>query len=523
MQQYPGDPLTPGIGSTPGAKRLAIKDAKTLLKIPVLPISYADATPLLKSLGGPVAPAAWRGALPLTYHVGPSTAKAHLTVLSDWKRKPIYDVIAKIEGASAPDQWIVRGNHHDGWVFGAWDPLAGNVALMAEAKAIGGLLKQGWRPQRTLVYASWDGEEPGLLGSTEWAEAHAKELQAKAVLYLNSDTNGRGFLGAGGSHSLQHLVNQVADGVTDPETHVSVGERLRAHMLIEGSDPKAKPEAKANARLAASGEDLPIEALGSGSDYSPFLEHLGIASLDLGFGGEDDNAGIYHSRYDSFDHYIRFGDPTFEYGVALAKVAGHIVLRMADADVLPLRFGDFSHTLDRYVGELHKLVDTTRKATAQQHRLLDAHAYTLDSDPTRPLLPPARDSDVPAIELAPLDRAASQLEQSAKAFQTAYARQAADGFALPAARLRQINRQMGRMEQALTDADGLPGRPWFRHFIYAPGMLTGYGVKTVPGVREAIEARRWNEADRYAKITAQVLDQYRAQLDQLTRLLTPSS
>ncbi|MGB5850801.1 MAG: transferrin receptor-like dimerization domain-containing protein [Rhodanobacter sp.] len=523
MQQYPGDPLTPGIGSTRGAKRLAIKDAKTLLKIPVLPISYADATPLLKSLGGPVAPAAWRGALPLTYHVGPSTAKAHLTVLSDWKRKAIYDVIAKIEGASAPDQWIVRGNHHDGWVFGAWDPLAGNVALMAEAKAIGGLLKQGWRPQRTLVYASWDGEEPGLLGSTEWAEAHAKELQAKAVLYLNSDTNGRGFLGAGGSHSLQHLVNQVADGVTDPETHVSVGERLRAHMLIEGSDPKAKPEAKANARLAASGEDLPIEALGSGSDYSPFLEHLGIASLDLGFGGEDDNAGIYHSRYDSFDHYIRFGDPTFEYGVALAKVAGHIVLRMADADVLPLRFGDFSHTLDRYVGELHKLVDTTRKATAQQHRLLDAHAYTLDSDPTRPLLPPARDSDVPAIELAPLDRAASQLEQSAKAFQTAYARQAADGFALPAARLRQINRQMGRMEQALTDADGLPGRPWFRHFIYAPGMLTGYGVKTVPGVREAIEARRWNEADRYAKITAQVLDQYRAQLDQLTRLLTPSS
>ncbi len=523
MQQYPGDPLTPGIGSTPGAKRLAIKDAKTLLKIPVLPISWADATPLLKSLGGPVAPAAWRGALPLTYHVGPSTAKAHLTVLSDWNRKSIYDVIAKIEGASAPDQWIIRGNHHDGWVFGAWDPLAGNVALMAEAKAIGGLLKQGWRPQRTLVYASWDGEEPGLLGSTEWAEAHAKELQAKAVLYINSDTNGRGFLGAGGSHSLQHLVNQVADGVTDPETRVSVGKRWRAHLMIEGSDPKAKPEAKANAKAAASGGDLPIEALGSGSDYSPFLEHLGIASLDLGFGGEDDNAGIYHSRYDSFDHYARFGDPTFEYGVALAKVAGHIVLRSADADLLPLRFGDFGQTLGRYVGELHKLVDKTRKATAQQHQLLDAHAYALDSDPTRPLLPPARDSDVPAIELAPLDRAASQLEQSAQAFQAAYARQAADGFALPAARLRQINRQMGRMEQALTDADGLPGRPWFRHFIYAPGMLTGYGVKTVPGVREAIEARRWDEANRYATITAQVLDRYRAQLDQLTRLMTPSS
>ena len=519
MQLYPGDPLTPGIGSTPGAKRLAIKDAKSLLKIPVLPISYADATPLLRSLDGPVAPANWRGSLPLTYHMGPSAAKVHLTVLSEWSRKPIYDVIAKINGATAPDQWIIRGNHHDGWVFGAWDPLAGNVALMAEAKAIGGLLKQGWRPQRTLIYASWDGEEPGLLGSTEWAETHAKELKAKAVLYLNSDTNGRGFLGAGGSHSLQHLVNQVADGVTDPETHVSVGERLRANMMVEGSHPDAKPEAKAFAKAAASGGDLPIYALGSGSDYSPFLEHLGIASLDLGFGGEDDNAGIYHSRYDSFDHYVRFGDPTFEYGVALAKVAGHIVLRTADANVLPMRFGDFSSTLDGYVGELHKLIESTREATEQQHRMLDMHAYALNSDPTRPLTPPSRESDIPAIDLAPLDQAASALKQSAQAFQAAYARSAAAGFTLTAAQQRQINQQMGRMEQALTDADGLPGRPWFKHFIYAPGMLTGYGVKTVPAVREAIEGRRWDEAGRYVVVTAKVLDGYRAQLDQLTAWL----
>ena len=519
MQLYPGDPLTPGIGSTPGAKRLALKDAKTLLKIPVLPISYADATPLLRSLTGPVAPASWRGSLPLTYHVGPSVAKVHMTVLSDWGQKPVYDVIAMIKGASAPDQWVIRGNHHDGWVFGAWDPLAGNVALLAEAKAIGGLVKQGWRPQRTLVYASWDGEEPGLLGSTEWAETHAKELQAKAVLYVNSDTNARGFLGVGGSHSLQHLVNQVADGVTDPETHVSVGERLRAHMMVEGSGKDARPDAKLDAKLAAAGGDLPIGALGSGSDYSAFLEHLGITTLDLGFGGEDDDDGIYHSRYDSFDHFIRFGDPTFEYGVALSKVAGHIVLRMADANLLPLRFGDFSDTLDRYVGELHRLVDTTRKETALQHRLLDLHAYTLDTDPTRPLAPPARESDVPAINLAPLDKAASALKQSAQAFQAAYARRAASGFSMAAAQQQQINRQMGLMEQALTDADGLPGRPWFKHFIYAPGMLTGYGVKTVPAVREAIEARRWDEANRYAVITARVLDGYRARLDRLTAML----
>lgn len=519
MQLYPGDPLTPGIGSTPGAKRLAIKDAKTILKIPVLPISYADATPLLQSLGGPVAPAGWHGALPLTYHVGPSAAKVHLTVLSDWSRKPIYDVIAKLKGSTAPDQWIVRGNHHDGWMFGAWDPLAGNVALLAEAKAIGGLVKQGWRPQRTLIYASWDGEEPGLLGSTEWAETHAKELQAKAVMYVNSDTNGRGFLQAEGSHSLQHLVNQVADGVSDPETHVSVAERLRAHMLVEGSGKDAKPEAKTNAEIAALGGDLPIGALGSGSDYSAFLEHLGIASLNLGFGGEDDDGGIYHSRYDSFDHYVRFGDPGFAYGVTLSKVAGHIVLRSADASVLPMRFGDFSSTLDRYVGELHKLIVSTREETSLQHKLLDMHAFTLDSDPTRPLLPPARVSDMPAVDLTPLDQAARQLDQSAQAFQQAYAKRAGTGFDLSASQQRQLNHLMGQMEQALADADGLPGRPWFKHFIYAPGMLTGYGVKTVPGVREAIEARRWDEANRYAVITAKVLDGYRAKLDQLTALL----
>ena len=519
MQQYPGDPLTPGVGSTPDAKRLAIKDAKTILKIPVLPISYADATPLLQALTGPVAPPSWRGSLPLTYHVGPSAAKVHLTVLSDWGQKPIYDVIATLKGSTEPDQWIVRGNHHDGWVFGAWDPLAGNVALLAEAKAIGALVKQGWRPNRTLVYASWDAEEPGLMGSTEWAETHAKELQDKAVLYINSDTNGRGFLDAGGSHSVQHLINQVADGVTDPEMKVSVRERMRAHLMINGNDKDAKPEVKDMAKLAAEGGDVPIQALGSGSDYSAFLEHLGVASIDLGFSGEDDNGGIYHSLYDSYDHYIRFGDPTFEYGVTLAKVAGHIALRTADANVLPLRFGDFSDTLDRYVGELHKLVDDTRKDTQEQHQLLDQHAFALSMDPTRPVAPPERDSDVPAIDLAPLDQAAKQLKQSAQAYKVAYTTRAAAGFHMPAAQQLQLNQLMGRMEQALSNPDGLPGRPWFKHMIYAPGMLTGYGVKTVPGVREAIEARRWAEANQYAAVTAKVLDRYRTQLDQLTALL----
>ena len=523
MQQYPGDPLTPGYGSTADAKRLDIKDAKTILKIPVLPISYADATPLLKSLTGPVAPGGWRGSLPITYHIGPSAAPVHLTVLSDWGQKPVYDVIATLKGATEPDRWIVRGNHHDGWVFGAWDPLAGNVALLAEAKAIGTLYKQGWRPQRTLVYASWDGEEAGLLGSTEWAETHGDELKQKAVLYLNSDTNGRGFLEAGGSHSYQHLVNQVAEGVTDPETKGSVLERRRAHVMVAGNAKDAKPEAKEFAKLAAAGGDVPIDALGSGSDYSTFLEHLGIASLDLGFSGEDDQDGIYHSAYDTFEHYVRFGDPDFQYGVALSKVAGHIVLRTAGASVLPMRFNDFSDTFDRYVEELHKLVGDTRKDTEQQHQLLDKHAYALTSDPTRPLLPPERDSDVPDIKLAPLDDAARKLKKSAQAFEAAYSQRAASDFNLPAAQLQQINALMGQMEQSLTSANGLPERPWFKHMVYAPGMLTGYGVKTVPGVREAIEGRRWDEANQYAQVTAKTLDGYREQLDKLTALLKKSS
>ncbi|MFL6593238.1 MAG: M28 family metallopeptidase [Luteimonas sp.] len=520
MQQYPGDPLTPGVGATADARRLALKDARTVLRIPVLPISYGDALPLLGALDGPMAPRPWRGGLPIAYRLGGgNAAKAHLVVQSDWQRKDIYDVVAVMPGSVEPDQWILRGNHHDGWVFGAWDPLAGNVALLAEAKAIGELVKTGWHPKRTLVYASWDAEEPGLLGSTEFAEAHADELQRKAVAYINSDTNGRGFLDMEGSHSLQHVLNEVAAGVEDPQTHVSVRERARARMRVDGASGDAKPNDKEDALLAAKGGDLPIGALGSGSDYSAFLQHLGIASLNLGFSGEDDQGGVYHSRYDSFDHYDRFGDPGFAYGVALSKVAGHAALRLADADVLPLRFSDFGDTLDRYVVDLHKAVDDARKATVAQHALLDANAYALVSDPTRPVGPPPRDSDVPAIDLAPMDEAVKRLKASTKAFDAAYAARAAAGFQATPAQQRDIDAAIAHMEQGLTDPDGLPGRGWYKHMIYAPGLLTGYDVKTVPGVREAIEQRRWEEANRYAAITARVVDGYRAQLDRLTALM----
>ena len=519
IARYPGDPTTPGYGSVPGAQHLAVKDAGSIVRIPVLPISYADATPLLQALGGPVAPASWRGALPMTYHIGAGPAEVHMRVKSHWGLAPIYDVVAVLQGTTDGNQWVIRGNHHDGWVFGAWDPLAGTVALMGEAEALGALHRHGWRPERTIVYASWDGEEPMLLGSTEWAETHAKELRKNAVLYLNSDTNERGFLSIGGSHSLQHMVNQVAAGVTDPETRVSVQQRERALIEVSGAEPNADATARELARLAARGGDVPMTALGSGSDFSPFLDHLGIATLHVEFSGEGDDAGIYHSRYDSFDHFVRFGDPGLQYEVALAEVAGHIVLRTADAQVLPVRFTDFSATLDRYLTELHAEVAAERTAATRQHELLDADAYRLAADPTRPVAPPERLSDVPSIDLTPLDVAARRLQQSAQAYQAAYDASAAAGLAIAPRQLRAVNALIGTMEQRLLAGAGLPGRPWYENVMQAPGKLTGYAPKTLPAVREALEARDWGGAERHAASTAQVLDGYRAQLDRLTALL----
>ena len=342
MTTFPGDPLTPGIGAVPGATRLARADAPTILKIPVLPMSYADATQILGSLGGPFAPDAWRGALPLAYHIGgDGKTTVHLAVKSDWALRPLYDVIATLRGAKYPDEWVVRGNHHDGWVFGAADPLSGNVAMLAEAKALGALAKSGWRPARTIVYASWDGEEPMLLGSTEWAETHAAELKAKAVIYINTDGNGRGFLGVQGSHSWQHLVNAVAADVTDPQTGVSVAKRLRGGILANAYDKLGHTDETALAAAEAGG-DVPIGALGSGSDYSSFLQHLGIASLNIGYGGESESGGVYHSAYDSFDHFTKFDDPGLAYGATLSKTVGRLVLRIADAETPPVRFGDFA-------------------------------------------------------------------------------------------------------------------------------------------------------------------------------------
>jgi N-acetylated-alpha-linked acidic dipeptidase len=527
MTTYPGDPLTPGVGATPKARRLPLTEARSILKIPVIPISYADAQPLLAALGGPVAPKAWRGSLPITYHLGPGPARVHLSISSDWSQKPLYDVIARVRGTERPEQWIVRGNHRDGWVFGAWDPLSGQVALLAEARAIGALLRSGWRPKRTLVYASWDGEEPGLLGSTEWAEEHAAELERKAVLYVNSDTNARGFLSPAGSHSLQHFLDDVASTVRDPETGVSTQARLRARMLVEGfekepGDEKEVVEEKArNARLAAAGGDLPIGALGSGSDYTPFLQHLGITTLSIEYQGEDDDAGIYHSDYDSFDHYVRFGDPGFVYGVAEAQTVGHSVLRMADAPVLPLQFTDFADTMGDYVGQLRTLLDEKRHHARELSTLLEQNAFGLATDPTRPVSAPAPEPQPGAqqVDFGPLDSAVSELKRSAAAYDAAYAKLTTGELTLDSAHRNELNALLQSMEHRLTDPRGLPGRDWFKHMVYAPGRLTGYAVKTLPGVREAIEGERWDEANAYVSITAQALTAYARGVEQATALL----
>jgi N-acetylated-alpha-linked acidic dipeptidase len=519
MTLYSGDPLTPGVGATKDAKRLPISEAKTILKIPVLPISYADAQPLLAAMAGPVAPASWRGSLPVTYHLGAGPAKVHLAISSDWSLKTLYDVIARIEGAESPDEWVIRGNHRDAWVFGAWDPLSGHVDLMAEAKAIGALVKGGWHPRRTLIYASWDGEEPGLLGSTEWAETHAEELKRKAVLYLNSDTNTRGFLSGAGSHALQHLVNEVAAGIKDPETGVSMQTRLRARLMVDGFESGASEEQKREARLAAAGHDLPLRALGSGSDYTPFLQHLGVTALNIEYSGEDDQGGVYHSNYDSFDHYVRFGDPTFLYGVAEAQTVGHVVLRMAEAPVLPLQIEGFADTIDGYMQELHKLADDKRKHAEELIRLLDQNAFGLAADPTRKVGPPEREPEVPYLNFAPLDNVAARLKRSARAYDELYTRYLAGSVKLGAEKRTELNLLLKGLEQSLTDARGLPAREWYKHLVYAPGMFTGYGVKTLPGVREAIEQDRFEEAGQYTAITATALSAYCDKVDRAAALL----
>ena len=506
----PGDPLTPGVGATADAKRLSVKEATSIAKIPVLPISYGDAQPLMAALKGPMAPEEWRGSLAMPYHVGPGPAKVHLKLQFNWDIKPVYDVIAKIPGSVAPDEWIIRGNHHDAWVNGAEDPVSGQAPLLEEARALGALLKDGWKPRRTIVYAAWDGEEPMLLGSTEWVEAHADELRQHAAVYLNTDGNDRGMLAMGGSHTLEQFINGVAKEVRDPETKMSVWERSRLSQIADAS-----AEDRKEIRQRA---DLRIHALGSGTDFTGFLDHLGIATLDLGFGGETEQ-GIYHSIYDDFFWYTHFSDNEFVYGRALAQTVGTSVMRLADAEVLPFDFVDFADTIQKYTSDLQKLLKDKQEEARERNQELDEGMFKATFDPRKPTIAPAREEAPPHLNFAPMENAQEKLARSAERYKKALAEKQGTFSESQASRLAALNAKLIESERKLTNEDGLPRRPWFKHMLYAPGVYSGYGVKTVPGVREGIEQKRYTEAEQEIGRVGKVLEDEAALIDSAAQML----
>jgi N-acetylated-alpha-linked acidic dipeptidase len=492
MPVYPGDPTTPGYGSTKDAKRLDRKDAINIMKIPVLPISYQDALPLLASLEGPVVPDSWKGGLPLTYHAGPSKAKVRLALQFNWDIKPLYNVIAKMKGEQYPDEWVIRGNHHDGWVNGAADPVSGLVAEMEEARVIGELAKKGMKPRRTIVFCAWDGEEPALLGSTEWVEDHADELQQKTVAYLNSDGNSRGFVGFSGSHALEQFFNEIANDVTDPQTGVSIGDRRYARSLAEANS-SAKAKMMGN-------KYMKIGALGAGSDYSPFFQHLGIPSANIGFGGEG-NGGEYHSIYDSYDHFTKFKDPGFKYGSALAKTTGRAMMRLANADVLPFEYGILVNTIAEYMSDLKSMTDQMRVDTDIENKLINDKIYDLAKDPTLGFATPKAKGSVPYLDFSKIDNAMVQVKARAESLKSSLV----SPEKINPSKIVSLNKILFQAEQQLLFAKGLPRRPWYKHMIYAPGFYTGYGVKTMPAIREGIEERNWKEAQEYIEIVSTTL------------------
>ena len=508
----PGDPLTPGIGATPDAKRLKLEEAKSITKIPVLPISYGDAQPLLAALKGPMAPDEWRGTLPIPYHVGPGPAKVHLKIQSNWDIKPVYDVIAKIPGSTAPDEWIVRGNHHDAWVNGAEDPISAQVSLLEEARALGELLKQGWKPRRTIIYAAWDGEEPMLLGSTEWAETHADELQKHAAVYINTDGNDRGVLNMEGSHSLEQFINGVARDIKDPEAGMTVWQRMQLTKIAEAKSADERKELRQR-------PDLRIDALGSGTDFTAFIDHLGIATLNLGYGGEDEQ-GIYHSIYDDFYWYTHFSDTNFVFGRALAQTIGTSVMRLADADVLPFDFVDFADTVQKYTKDLEKLLTDKQEEIRERNQELEEGVFKATFDPRRPSVAPEKEEVPPHLNFAPMQNAAEALAHSAEHYRKALqARQNDIDQSGLAATVRALNQQLIESERRLLNADGLPRRPWYKHLLYAPGVYTGYEVKTVPGVREGIEQKRYGEADQEIVRVAKALQDEAALIESAAQTL----
>ncbi len=441
MFEFPGDPTTPGIASVPSlpdSKRTPPGQSAQMPRIPSTPLSYADARPILENLGGPDSPREWQGSLPFTYHVGPGPVKVHMRLKQDYQYRTIWDVIGRLRGANQPDEWVIAGNHRDAWVFGAVDPNSGTAAMLETVHGIGELLKSGWKPKRSMIFASWDGEEEGLIGSTEWAEQHEAEL-GNAVAYFNTDVAVAGpkFLAAA-VPSLKQFVRDVTKAVPSPKGG-SVYEAWRQAGPPEdddGGDSAAQP---ADARA-----DVVVGDLGSGSDYTAFLQHLGVPSTDIGSSGP---YGVYHSAFDNFTWFKKFADPDFLYEQQMARVFGLEMLRMADADVLPFDYEEYGRELAVYVNAAQKTAETEFGAAAPN--------------------------------FAVAANAARQFERAGEKILARQQKLPNDS--------EKLNRALSEAERDLLLPEGLPTRPWYRHAIYAPGRYTGYAAVVIPGVNEAID------------------------------------
>ena len=512
MPARPGDALTPGYAATKDAERLSVNEASTIMKIPVMPISYADALPLLKAIKGPVVPDSWKGGLPITYHIGPGPAKVNLHLEFDWSLRTAYNPVGRMKGSVYPDEWIMRGNHHDGWGHGASDPISGMVSLMEEARAIGELTKTGWRPKRTLIYAGWDAEEPGLLGSTEWVEYNLNDIREKMVVYINTDGTGVGYLSMGGSHSLEKFVNEVIRDVDDPVHDVSLDNRLRSRMRVREHNSGKFGEGRESER-----QDLRMYAMGAGSDYTAFLHHAGVPALNMAFGGES-GGGAYHSLYDTYEHYKRFSDGKFIYGTTLSKVNGRLVLRLSEADILPFRFVNMVDNIGKFVEQNKKLSEDIRKSTKSLNDLLDNNDFAISSNPKKTYLPPKRLRQVPEFDFKPLDAALVRLSTSAWKYEEALLK--FQKGSLTTERKSEINALLRSVDQAFIYSKGLPRRDWFKNMMYAPGYYTGYGVKTLPGIREGLEERKWNEVRVYIKEVSKALDRASENINSASRILS---
>jgi N-acetylated-alpha-linked acidic dipeptidase len=467
MFEFPGDPTTPGFASLPSlpeSKRTAPEQSAQMPKIPVTPLSYHDASPILQHVGGPDSPREWQGALPFTYHVGPGPARVKMHLKQDYQFRTLWDVIGRVRGSELPDEWVVAGNHRDAWVYGAVDPNSGTAAMLETVHGIGALLKSGWKPKRSLVFGSWDGEEEGLIGSTEWAEQHESDL-ANAPAYFNMDVAVSGpKFGASSVPSLKQFLRDIAKAVPSPKGGTVYAAWEKADQ--PGASTQSPAEAIGDTRRLPAANvkgDVPVGDLGSGSDYSAFQQHLGVPSTDISSTGP---YGVYHSVFDNFAWFKRFGDPEFVYEQQMARVFGLEALRMADADVLPYDYEEYGKEIAAYL-------DTAKKRAESKfgERKLDMNGVTA----------------------------------AAKHFQDVGAKILSKQKSSPRDPAR-LNQALRNAERALLVPEGLPHRPWFRHAIYAPGEYTGYAAVVIPGVNEALDKGDAERARQQLAVLAAALE-----------------